>query len=125
MSSQIQALYAPSIAVTPETGDRISKMDPCEVFFGWRNHPNLLRWFENLCQMQHQTSLPFRGTSIRLSSDELDALEQDIRAGKIPPITCPNCTDGGCYNAGVDLDFIDLAREYMAEDNVIFIFAFT
>lgn len=124
MSSQIQALYAPTKAVTPETGYRIANIDPCEVFFGWRNHPNLLRWFEMLYQMQENTSEPFRGTSMVLSGDDLDALERDIRAGKVPPLTCPNCTDGGCYSLGDDLEFIDVARAYIAGDNVILIFAF-
>lgn len=94
------------------------------MFFSWRNHPNLLRWFEMLYQMQESTSAPFRGTSIMLSSNDLDALELDIRSGEVPPVTCPNCTTGGCYSLGDDLEFIDMARAYMADDNVIFIFAF-
>lgn len=125
MSSQIQAFYAPARNVTPKTGLLISNIENCKVFFGWRNHPNLLRWFEMLYQVRNKTSQPFRGSSIKLDRNDIAALEQDIWKGHVLPVICPDCTSGSSCQYRDDYEFIDLARDHLFEGNVIIIVAST
>lgn len=49
----------------------------------WRKHPNLHGWMEQLYRRKGGTQ-EFNCTTVRLTSEDLDALEQAVESGTLP-----------------------------------------
>ena len=50
----------------------------------WRKHPNLQGWMEKLFLDKGGNCDSFNGVELELTWDDVDRLEQDIQAGKLP-----------------------------------------
>ena len=50
----------------------------------WRKHPNLQGWMEKLFLDKGGNCDSFNGIELELTWDDVDRLEQDIQAGKLP-----------------------------------------
>ncbi len=53
-------------------------------FHYWRKHPNLHGWMERLYRQKGGKNASFNCTGVVLTSEDLDALEADVNAGKLP-----------------------------------------
>lgn len=80
----------------------------------WRKHPGLHGWMEELYREKGGQADTFNCVSVELTTDDLDHLEADIKAGALPE-TCGfffGESDGS--EAEDDLQFITKARETLA-----------
>jgi len=53
----------------------------------WRKHPNLHGWMERLYREMGGTDSDFNCVNVMLTAEDLDRLEEDVRAGNLPA-TC-------------------------------------
>ena len=97
--------------------DHNSNSDIREIAY-WRKHPNLHGWMERLWEEkgrpgveQNYNDVMFNGVELELTWDDLDRLEQDIKAGNLP------YTEGFFFGSPADdyylkedLDFIQKAK---------------
>jgi hypothetical protein len=58
-------------------------VEPREIAY-WRKHPNLHGWMERLAQEKGLTYDSFNGVELELSWSDIERLEQDILAGRLP-----------------------------------------
>ena len=65
--------------------------EPVEIAY-WRKHPNLQGWMEQLFANKGGECDIFNGVEVELTWADIDQLEQDILAGRLPP------TQGGIDN---------------------------
>jgi len=56
---------------------------PREIAY-WRKHPNLHGWMERLAQEKGLTYDSFNGVELELTWSDIERLEQDILAGRMP-----------------------------------------
>lgn len=54
-----------------------------EPFYVWRKHPNLQGWMEKLYRRKGGTG-KFNCRSVLVTVEDLDELEKDVRANKLP-----------------------------------------
>ena len=97
----------------PESGDyenaRVTK--PIEIAY-WRKHPNLHGWMEQLWRSKGAPAdldddISFNGIELELTWEDIDHLEQDIKARELPGTT-------GFF-------FGDLSDDYYYEDDLKFV----
>ena len=50
----------------------------------WRKHPNLQGWMENLYRERGGDADMFNGVELELTWEDIDALEEDIKNGRLP-----------------------------------------
>ncbi|HWJ87620.1 MAG TPA: phosphoglycerate kinase [Pelagibacterium sp.] len=60
------------------------KADDADRIHYWRKHPNLHGWMEDLYFQKGGTEL-FNCITLTLTTEDLDRLEADVRAGNLPP----------------------------------------
>jgi len=58
--------------------------EPVEIAY-WRKHPNLQGWMEQLFFDKGGKCDTFNGVEVELTWADIDRLEQDVRAGRLPP----------------------------------------
>lgn len=86
----------------------------------WRKHPNPHGWMEALYRTKGGQDETFNCVNLQLTTDDLDSLEADIRAGNLPP------TSGFFFGASDgseiddDLQFVSKARESIAAGLTVF-----
>ncbi|MCB1536270.1 MAG: phosphoglycerate kinase [Rhodoblastus sp.] len=96
--------------------------EPTEIFY-WRKHPNLHGWMEDLYRAKGGTNPDFNLAPLALTKDDIDRLEADVRANRLP------FTDGCFFGQSFpedckdDLAFIAEARQALAANLVVFYYA--
>lgn len=106
-------MYAITLNRTPETSVDFAAEDAAHIHY-WRKHPNLHGWMERLYRQKGGASPEFNCVTLLLTREDLDALEEVIRSGSLPP------TSGFFFGASDgseredDLSFIAKAREAQA-----------
>lgn len=88
----------------------------------WRKHPNLHGWMEQLYRLNGGSDA-FNCTTVQLTEDDIDRLEQVIRDGKLPETSgfFFGMSDGSeCED---DLDFIAKARAAIAKGFSVYYYA--
>jgi hypothetical protein len=76
----------------------------------WRKHPNLHGWMRKLWEAKGNTG-EFNGDELELTRDDIDMLEEDIKAGNLPGTSGFFFGDpADDYYREQDLDFIRKAR---------------
>jgi hypothetical protein len=80
----------------------------------WRKHPNLQGWMEQLWRSKntdHSADPAFNGVELELTWEDLDALEEDVKHGRLPSTTGFFFgTPSDDYYLQEDLTFIRKAR---------------
>lgn len=89
-------------------------------FWYWRKHPDLHGWMERLYRKKGGMDEDFNCASVRLTLEDLDALEAAIKNRKLPH------TEGFFFGqstgdeAEVDLKFVEKAREAINNGHAIY-----
>lgn len=92
-------------------------------FFYWRKHPNLHGWMHQLYVSKGGQDADFNVSPVKLTVEDLDALEKAIRGQSLPP------TSGFFFGASDgsetegDLQFIAAARKQIADGNTVYYYA--
>ncbi len=83
---------------------------PVELAY-WRKHPNLQGWMERLAQQKGLEYESFNGIELELDRDDIDRLEQDVLAGRLPATQGFFFGDPSDeYYRDQDLEFVRLSR---------------
>jgi hypothetical protein len=112
-------MYAMVLNKAPETPVDFNTEGATELHY-WRKHPNLHGWMQKLYIQRGGAASSFNCVPVQLDSEDLDRLEADIKAKKLP------YTDGFFFGEtdGTemedDLAFIAKAREAIAEGLTVF-----
>lgn len=107
--------------ITPEKPDKPFdfKIEDAEEIHYWRKHPNLHGWMENLYIQKGGREL-FNCIALALTADDLDRLEADVRAEKLPPTQGFFFGQSDGSESDDDLAFITKARAALAEGKTVF-----
>lgn len=96
--------------------------DEIEELFYWRKHPNLHGWMRDLYENKGGTDKEFNCSKLKLTKEDLDMLEAEIKAKTLPPTS--GFFFGESFNndeeRNKDLKFVELAREAIDEGYNIF-----
>lgn len=112
-------MYAMVSNKAPEMPVDFNTEGATEIHY-WGKHPNLHGWMQKLYYAKGGSASSFNCVAVMLSLSDLDRLEADIRATKLP------YTDGFFFGESDgseiddDLAFIAKAREAIAEGLTVF-----
>lgn len=112
-------MYAMTMNTTPESPVDFNTDDATELYY-WRKHPNLHGWMQKLYLAKGGTAPSFNCVPVQLEPEDLERLEADIRAQKLP------YTDGFFFGetdgteVEDDLAFIFKAKAAIAEGLTVF-----
>lgn len=99
-------------------GDKVPK----EEIYYWRKHHDLHGWMENLYIKKGGKDSQFNCNTVRLTLEDLDELENDLRQHNLPETTGfffgNNPPDEETIVA--DLEFIEKARSYINDGYAVF-----
>ena len=117
-------MYAFSTKAKPKTevDFETKNFEPQDEVAYWRKHPNLHGWMQNLYDMKGGTSSDFNGDCVVLDSEDLDNLEDDIKAGNLPDTSgffFGESSNGDEENEN-DLLFVTKAREAIADGKTVY-----
>ncbi len=84
MGLDMYAFTAPATAVTQDVDFDLNAIDGIGELHYWRKHPNLHGWMRDLYYAKGGTGRDFNCDPLRLTLEDIDALEQDIRSGALP-----------------------------------------
>ena len=116
-------MYALATKAKPETDvDFSTKNFEQDELQYWRKHPNLHGWMQNLYDAKGGTSDTFNGDCVVLDSEDLDNLEDDIKAGNLPDTSgffFGESSNGDEENEN-DLLFVTKAREAISEGKTVY-----
>lgn len=104
----------------PVAGAVDFKVSEASELHYWRKHPNLHGWMEWLYYGKGGTEHPFNCVPVVLTSDDLDRLEADVRAGRLPETGGFFFGESDGTEAEGDLAFIAKAREAIAAGFTVF-----
>ncbi len=90
------------------------KADEFCHFHYWRKHPNLHGWMEQLYRDKGGAAPEFNCAHVQLTTRDLDALEDAIRTGSLPPTRGFFFGESDGSEAEDDLAFIAEARSHIA-----------
>ncbi|MCC6716322.1 MAG: phosphoglycerate kinase [Acetobacteraceae bacterium] len=88
--------------------------------FYWRKHPNLQGWMKQLYHAKGGQDEGFNTNTVRLDSEDLDALEEAVNGGKLPHTEGFFFGESQPEHADEDRQFLKLARAAIAEGYVVF-----
>lgn len=112
-------MYAHTLDASPATPVDFDVEHYGELHY-WRKHPNLHGWMERLYREKGGRNASFNCVNLLLTLDDLDRLEADVRARKLPP------TSGFFFGASDgseiedDLRFIAKAREAIEDGLTVY-----
>lgn len=112
-------MYAFTTRTKPACPVDFDPVDPVEFHY-WRKHPNLHGWMEALYRQKGGTNPDFNCAAVTLDSADLDRLEADLVAQRLPE------TGGFFFGASdgtetrKDLGFVHVARLFVAEGLTVF-----
>ena len=86
----------------------------------WRKHPNLHGWMEQLYRDKGGAEEIFNCTTVALTAGDLDRLEADIKAGRLPHTTGFFFGESDGTEQADDLAFVAKAREAIAAGLTVF-----
>lgn len=95
-------------------------VDTYEEIQYWRKVPNLQGWMEQLYRKKGGTAEDFNCTPVQLTEADLDNLEKDVKANKLP------ATSGFFFGTHYDSDmpsiltFIEKARAVLKEGDAVY-----
>lgn len=91
----------------------------CEFHY-WRKHPNLHGWMERLYREKGGKADSFNCVNVMLDAADLDRLEADVKAGRLPQTTgfFFGCSDGS--EVSDDLAFIKRARQFIEDGEQVY-----
>ena len=110
--------YAYAVMPNKENTDLSIAGATTEIAY-WRKHPNLQGWMEALYVNKGGTDT-FNCTPVRLTDEDLDALESAVMGDDLPETTGFFFGESWPEDKKDDLAFIDKAREAMAQDMEIY-----
>ena len=95
--------------------EQVEANEPPREIAYWRKHPNLHGWMEQLWRNKNNThglnDITFNGIELELTWEDLDALEEDIKNGRLPSTSGFFFgTPADDYYRVQDLEFIRNAR---------------
>ena len=88
-------------------------------FHGWRKHPDLHGWMEQLYYEKGGQEESFNCTPVVLTSEDLDRLENAVKHGLLPPTQGFFFGQSDGSEKEDDLDFIAKARAAIAEGDTV------
>jgi hypothetical protein len=90
--------------------------------FYWRKHPNLHGWMENLYRQKGGVDADFNCVPVRLTDADLAALETAINSGELPQTSgfFFGASEDDAESRKQDMEFIQLARQALAEGDAVF-----
>jgi hypothetical protein len=91
-----------------------------EELFYWRKHPNLHGWMEELYYKKGGREQPFNCVNVVLTKEDLDKLEKDIKARKLPETMGFFFGQSSDEDAVEDLKFVELAKKELESGNVVY-----
>ena len=86
----------------------------------WRKHPNLHGWMARLYHEKGGQDIWFNCVNLVLTTEDLDRLEADIRAGNLPSTSGFFFGESDGSEVEDDLRFIAKARETIAEGLTVY-----
>ena len=86
----------------------------------WRKHPNLHGWMQNLYEHKGGKSDSFNGDCVVLNILDLDALEGDIKNGRLPDTQGFFFGNSDGDEVNDDLEFVNKARTALAEGKTVY-----
>jgi hypothetical protein len=93
-----------------------------EEMFYWRKHHDLHGWMERLYRAKGGTKESFNCVSVRLTMDDLQLLENDVLANKLPETQGfffgTNPPDD--YSKNQDMEFIAKAKVAISEGDAVY-----
>jgi hypothetical protein len=94
--------------------------DDAEQIHYWRKHPNLHGWMRGLYERKGGDDLEFNCVNVQLKAADLDALEQAVTYGALPPTAgfFFGTSDGS--ERPDDLEFIHKARAKIASGRRVY-----
>jgi len=92
--------------VEPEDSDEIGN---------WYQHPNLHGWMERLYRSKGGTDPYFNDAPVKLTLEDIDALEQAVLKNELPHTTGEHFGESTADHKWQDLEFIAMARVRLAD----------
>lgn len=114
-------MYALVTMTEPENPVDFQADDAIELHY-WRKHPNLHGWMEALYTEKGGTE-KFNCEPVVLAIGDLDRLETDIKAGRLPQTSGFFFGESDGTEADDDLTFIAKARAAIAEGKTVFYYS--
>jgi len=119
MGLDMYAYTAPSDLIARSTDLKLKTLRGVEELFYWRKHPNLHGWMEALYRQKGGTADTFNCTAVRLTEDDLDALESAVEGDLLPETTGFFFGESEPEDKIDDLAFIAKARAAIAEGKAV------
>jgi hypothetical protein len=91
-----------------------------EELFYWRKHPNLHGWMEELYYKKGGREQPFNCVNVVLTKEDIDNLEKDIKARKLPETAGFFFGQSSEEDDEKDLEFVELAKKELESGNVVY-----
>lgn len=125
------AVSFPSKAVVIKVGKKkitIEEYDPQTDFkqpedateiFRWRKHPSMQGWMEQLYRNKGGIEETFNCVPVRLTMDDLNQLEKDIKNKSLPHTTGFFFGEDDGSETVEDLKFVYLAKEEIKKGNIV------
>lgn len=119
MGLDMYAFSAPATAIAQDVDFETKELAASELHY-WRKHPNLHGWMEQLYIAKGGAQATFNCVPVRLTPEDLDALELAIRSGDLPPTSGFFFGESDGSEIEDDLAFIAKAREAIAAGLAVF-----
>ena len=115
----VDASFTDDDRTTDEKGKPLFRLVNAEFYY-WRKHPNLHGWMHRLYEQKGGTDPAFNCNSVRLTVEDLDALEVAVRFGTLPSTSGFFFGESTPDDREGDLEFIKRARAAIAEGDAIY-----
>ncbi|MBN8948942.1 MAG: phosphoglycerate kinase [Rhizobiales bacterium] len=112
-------MYACTLSRTPDAPVDFEGKGATHIHY-WRKHPNLHGWMERLYREKGGCDDSFNCVNVRLTREDLDRLEADIRARQLPATDGPFFGESDGSETDDDLQFVAKAREALAAGLTVF-----
>lgn len=119
MGLDMYAYTAPSDLIGANTDVDVDALRGVERLHYWRKHPNLHGWMEALYRGKGGKAEVFNLVSVRLTAEDLDALERAIREDRLPETTGFFFGESRPEEKAEDLAFITKARAALGEGKAV------
>lgn len=120
MGLDMFAFTIPADLAGCEVDLKLTKLPGLAELHYWRKHPNLHGWMEQLYRRKGGKDADFNCASLRLTLDDLAALEADIEAGRLPETTGFFFGESDGSEREDDLAFVAAARAAIAEGKAVY-----
>lgn len=113
-------MYAFTLPAIPATEVDFTDYNAAAELHYWRKHPDLHGWMEALYYAKGGKAEPFNCVNLLLTAADLDGLEGDIRANRLPDTEGFFFGDSDGSETDDDLHFIAKARAALASGKAVF-----